>query len=270
MEVTFPRLLKIGQHLNRLPEVLRCRQHTHQWLRLTAAYVGLKGELPFAINFPSGRFEFLERADVATFWQIFYREIYPVESSDRLIVDAGANIGAFSLYALQTAPQANVIAIEPAPDSCKRLKSMLCTNGLESRCTLYEAALGERSGQTTIQLDVGSQFRRTGISGQPVVMVTLGSLIPPGAVVDLLKMDIEGAEYGVLNSVSPETLRHILRIDLEFHPQAPAQSAIFPLTSNGFVLKRYQDDGAGYGIALLERSERTRAPTLAARSATAG
>ena len=78
MELAFARLLKVGQNLNRLPEVLRCRQHTHQWLRLTAAYIGLKEDLPFEVNFPSGSFEFLERGDVATFWQIFYRGIYPV------------------------------------------------------------------------------------------------------------------------------------------------------------------------------------------------
>ncbi len=253
---TLTRLLRAAQHLDRVPEIIRCRRHTHQWLRLTTAYVGLNGSLPFEIDFPSGRFEFLERGDVATFWQIFYRGVYPVRSSDRVIVDAGANIGAFSLYALQNAPQATLIAIEPAPDSCKRLRSMLRANGLESRYTLYEAALGERQGETTIQLaGVGSQFRRTGVSGQRVAMETLDSVIPPDTVVDLLKIDIEGAEYGVLNSVSPGTLRRIRRIVLEFHPQAPAKAAIDPLTSNGFKLTRYHDDGEGYGVAWLERSE---------------
>jgi FkbM family methyltransferase len=253
VEVAFARLLKIGRQLDRLSEVLRCRKHTHQWLRLTADYVGLMGDLPFDVKLSSGRFEFLERSDVATFWQIFYREIYPVEPSDLLIMDAGANIGAFSLYALQTAPQCKVIAVEPAPDSCKRFRSMLCANAMESRCTLYEAALGERPGDTRIRLDIASQFRRTGISGYPVQTLTLDSLIPLGATVDLLKMDIEGAEYSVLNSLSPDTLRRIRRIDLEFHPQAPAVTTIGPLISNGFMLKRYHDEGEGYAVALLAR-----------------
>jgi FkbM family methyltransferase len=255
MELRLRRLLKAGQNLNRLPEVLRCRQHTHQWLRLTAAYIGLKEDFPFAISVPSGSFEFVERCDVATFWQIFCGGIYPVEPSDRLIVDAGANIGAFSLYALQTSPTARVIAIEPAPDSCNRLRSMMSSNGMETRYTLREAALGERQGETTIQLDVESQFRRTGVAGQPVAMVTLDSLIPPDAVVDLLKMDIEGAEYAVLNSVSTDTWNRIRRIVLEFHPRAPARIAIDPLISAGFRLTRLQDNGGGYGIAWLHRAE---------------
>jgi FkbM family methyltransferase len=254
MKLELPRLLKLGQHFNRFPEVFRCREHTAQWLHLTAEYIGLKADLPFEVSFPAGKFEFVERSDVATFWQIFYRRIYRVAASDLLIVDAGANIGAFTLYALLTAPQAKVIAIEPAPDSFNRLKSMLSANGLDSRCELHEAALGERSGKTTIQLGTGSQFRRTGISGHPVKMVTLESLIPPGAVIDLLKMDIEGAEYGVLNSTSAATLHQIRQIDLEFHPQAPAKTAIDRLTDSGFTLKHYQDDGAGYGVASLERN----------------
>jgi FkbM family methyltransferase len=255
MAVTFTRLLKAAQSLDRFPEILRCQQHTDQWFRLTSAYIGLNGELPFGIRIPSGRFEFLEKSDVATFWQIFYRKIYSVRPSDRLIVDAGANIGAFSLYALQTAAQAKVIAIEPAPDSCQRLNSVLCGNGMASRYALFEVALGEHCGETTIQLNEGSQFRRTGLQGHRVAMMNLDSLIPENTCVDLLKMDIEGAEYSVLGSVSPATLRRIRRVTLEFHPQSPAKAAISPLLSNGFLLRHFREDGAGYGMASLERSE---------------
>ena len=248
------RFLSGAKHLNRLPEVLRCRKHTPDWRRLTAAYTGLNRVLPFRISFGSGSFEFQEISDIATFWQIFYREVYPVKVSDRLIVDAGANIGAFSLYALQHAPHADVIAIEPAPDSCRRIRSVLQANSLDSRVTLHEAALGEHPGQTTIQLGPGSQFRRTGVSGQSVTMITLDDVIPPGRTVDLLKIDIEGAEYGVLNSVSRETLQRVRRIVLEFHPQEPSNVALDPLTSNRFSVTRYQDDGGGYGVAWLENS----------------
>src|SRR4051794_8526066 len=117
------RLLRALQHLNRIPEVLRCRRHTRQWLTLTAAYLGLKSTLPLEITLRSGKFQFREASDVDAFWAIFCRDDYPVKSSDALIVDAGANIGAFTLYALQRAPEAVVIAIEPAPDNCSRVRA---------------------------------------------------------------------------------------------------------------------------------------------------
>ncbi|HZS57138.1 MAG TPA: FkbM family methyltransferase [Bryobacteraceae bacterium] len=188
------RFFKTVQNLNRLPEILRCQRHTKQWLELTSAYVGLKVHLPFKVNLRSGEFQFCELSDVATFWQIFYRKVYPVRASDYLIIDAGANIGAFTLFALQSAPRAKVIAIEPAPDSCSRVRSMLRDHNLESRCTLHEVALTKSIEQTTINLGVGSQFRRIGTPGHIVPSLTLDSLIPPGATVDLLKADIKGAE----------------------------------------------------------------------------
>lgn len=252
MKLSIARLRKVGNNFNRLPEVLRCRKHTPEWQRLTSAYVGLNGQLPFSITNP--QFEFVEAGDVATFWQIFYREIYRVEATDRLIIDAGANIGAFSLYALKANPHVKVIAVEPAPDSCKRLRATLRANDVESRCTLAEVALGDREGETTIELDAGSQFRRSGVPGHRVPLVTLDSLIPAGAEVDFLKMDIEGAEYGVVKAISPDTLRRIRRIVLEFHPQEPAKTAIDPLTSNGFKVTCFQDDGEGYGLAWLVRA----------------
>ena len=248
------RFLKTAQHLNRVPEILRCQRHTHQWLKLTSAYVGLNASLPFEVNVGSGKFQFVELSDVATFWQIFFRRIYPVYVSDRLIIDAGANIGAFTLYALQTAPQARVVAVEPAPDSCERIRSMLREHHLEDRCRLHEAALGASSGETSIQLNVGSQFRKTGVSGSPVPGIALDSVVPRGASVDLLKMDIEGAEYDVLTAVSPETLSRIRRVVLEFHPDAPYQQAVAPLIASGFRMALHRDDGEGYGVVWLDRA----------------
>ena len=251
------RFLKTVQHLNRVPEIMRCQRHTPEWKKLTAAYVGLKAPLPFEIGLPSGKFEFREIGDVATFWQIFYRHVYPVDSSYRLIVDAGANIGAFTLYALQAAPWAEVIAIEPAPDSCERVRAMLRTHGFEERCKLYEAALAGSVGETTIELNVGSQFRRSGTPGTRVATVTLDSVVPAGAIVDLLKIDIEGAEYEVLNAASGGVLGRIRRIVLEYHPNAPYRKAVDPLVANEFRVTTHRDDGEGYGLVWLERTRRT-------------
>lgn len=114
-------------------------------------------------------------------------------------------------------------------------------------------ALGPGSGEATIQLDVGSQFRHTWLSGHRVAMTPLSELIPAGATVDLLKIDIEGAEYEVLKSASAETLQRVHRIVLEFHPNAPQDEAIGPLTSNGFRMRRYQDDGEGNGLGWFDK-----------------
>jgi hypothetical protein len=135
------RFLTAFAYLNRWREVQRCAAITRQWPRLTAAYLGMPVRLPFSITLASGPFEFREFSDVPTFWQIFFRDVYTVRPDDRLIIDAGANIGAFTLYCLLRAPQAFVIAIEPANDSCERLRDLIHRHGFASRCAIHQAAL---------------------------------------------------------------------------------------------------------------------------------
>lgn len=246
------RPLRAVTQLNRLPEVLRCRTATKQWRRLTAAYVGLPSRFPFVIDLATGSFEFREISDVPTFWQIFLREIYAVQPEYHIIVDAGANIGAFSLYALLRAPHCHVVAVEPAPDSCERTRSMLIRHGVAHRCTMHQAALGDSVGMTTIQMSGGSQFRQTGVKqGVEVPMITFDHLLRPFESVDLLKIDTEGAEYAALPSASPEILRRIRHIELEFHPSGRPEELFLWLRDCGFCLNAVHDDGGGYGRATL-------------------
>jgi FkbM family methyltransferase len=250
------RLLRALANPRRLREVDRCRAATPEWRRLLAAYLGLPLH-PFSIRLASGKFEFLEESDVATFWQIFFARVYPLRESDRLIVDAGGNIGVFSLFALLANPRARVIAVEPSQASFERLTATLKEHGVESRCTAVRAALGARNGVTTIMAGGPSQFRRIGVAGEAVPLVTLESILPPAGEVDLMKIDIEGAEYDALGCASPSALRRIRRIVLEIHP---VDDAAHPwpelrrwLIWNGFHVTSETDDGGGYGIAHLER-----------------
>ena len=129
------RLRKAVRQIHRAPEVLRCMSITPQWWQLTCAYVGVaKLKYPFELRLRSGMgLSFADFYDVTTFWQIFIHETYAVKQSDTVIVDAGANIGSFSLYALATAPAARVIAIEPFPSTFDRLRSLLDTQRRDAR-----------------------------------------------------------------------------------------------------------------------------------------
>lgn len=253
------RLLRSFKHLNRLPEVRCARAATRQWFRLTCSYIGVPTRLPYWIELESGPFEFREISDIATFWMIHFRDVYQVTPEDRLIVDAGANIGAFTLYALLRAPRCHVKAIEPAPDSFERLRRMLKSHGLEHRCTLYQAAVGSRAGRTTIRLSPGSQFRVSGQGGLEVPMVTLDSVVESGQTVDLLKIDTEGAEYDALPAVSSTLLRRTRRIELEYHPTGQPEVLFQWLSDAGFVMETRDDHGNGYGTARLSRKARNAA-----------
>jgi FkbM family methyltransferase len=62
-----------------------------------------------------------------------------------LLVDVGANIGIFSLWAAAFAPSATVIAVEPEPQNFARLSENVALNGL-TNVTAYPLALGDREG----------------------------------------------------------------------------------------------------------------------------
>lgn len=245
------RILTAFAHLNRWREVLRCATITNQWPRLTAAYLGLPVRFPLSIALASDTFDFREFSDIPTFWQIFVRDLYAVRSDDRLIIDAGANIGAFTLYCLLRAPQAFVVAIEPADDSCARLRDLIHRHGFADRCAIHQAALSDTPGTTTLDMNAGSQFRMTGRGGVQIPALTLDAIAAPYPSVDLLKIDIEGAEYRVLPAVSPEILGRIRHIEMEYHPSGDPQSLFRCLSDRGFSVDAVHDQGGGYGTARL-------------------
>ncbi len=252
---TSRRLLRGLTQIRRMPEILRCRSLTRDWIRLTMAYIGGPPHTPFSINLSSGPFEFRERSDIPTFWQVFLTDLYSVRPADRVIIDAGANIGAFTLYALLKNPNSHVVSVEPAPDSCDRLRTLISRHGVADRCTVVQAALSSETGSTTIEMCPISQIRLTGRGGVPVPSVTLDDLVAPYERVDLLKLDAEGAEYTALPAARPDILRRIGRIEMEYHPWGNLQELFQRLADSGFVLcSSHGNAGApGYGMARLSR-----------------
>lgn len=260
------RWTKIFRQLNRLPEVARCSALTSQWWPLASAYAGLKKlRLPYTVRFSGGGETVItDFFDLATFWPIFFTPAYPVSRNDKVIIDAGANVGMFTLYAARQAPQAKIVAIEPFPTTFDRLKQTIEINHLSS-VTCLNVALGKEAGQAIMPTtEMGSQFRQVvtgedGRPGIPVPVVGLGEMLDQQGLdqVDLLKMDIEGGEYPTLLNATPEALRRIQRICLEYHPSPDIHSSLERLASHlensGFQRTFARDDGEGYGMARFVR-----------------
>jgi hypothetical protein len=104
-----------------------------------------------------------------------------------------------------------------------------------------------------------SQFRATGKGGLEVETITLDQIA--GCSVDLLKMDIEGAEYETLASASMRALANIRRAVVEYHPNGSIADC--HLDRAGFILSSVRDDGNGYGIALWHQRCNENSQTIA-------
>jgi FkbM family methyltransferase len=213
-------------HARRLPEVAACLRSCRNGIRIAASYVGLTDlPLPYALTLRNGlRYQLEEYYDLETLWQIHFHRVYRLRPTDRVIVDAGANIGLFTCWAAASNPNASIVAIEPAPGNFERLCKHVHDNGLASRVTTLPVALSSRNETLWLTLSlIAGQMNSVGhglkADAVAVDAVTLPMLLEqlPFAHIDFLKMDIEGSEYGVLMSLTPRQFERIRRLTVEYH-----------------------------------------------------
>jgi FkbM family methyltransferase len=143
---------------------------------------------------------------------------------DDTIIDIGGNIGCFSLVAARAARRGRVLVFEPDRDNFELLTRNVSLNNLTNVIAAREAVADEpgvlrlfkgQEGQlhTTVASRVGN-----GGEYEEVPTVTLRQVMDRHQVSRcFLKMNCEGAEYGILYSTPPEYLKRIDRIALEYH-----------------------------------------------------
>jgi FkbM family methyltransferase len=252
---------KALKNADRASEIVRCPAETQQWARVSAAYLGLSRlEFPYLLRLRRGeQIQLEELTDLKAFWQIFLRRIYRVQPTDRVILDLGANIGVFTLYAARCAPEAKVFSLEPFPSTFNRLVTNIRDHHLDDRVKcLNFAATGTDGLRVMPDSSVPSQRRAlassaNGKSGTEVQGKTLPALLDENHLpqVDLLKMDIEGSEYEVLLSTPPPVLARIRRIAMEYHGDCSPYSKqqLFDyLQKAGFTAAWDICDPLGYGV----------------------
>jgi FkbM family methyltransferase len=281
------------RNLSRWGEILTCLRETNQWLPLTLAYIGLRAlKYPYDLRLRCGAVLTLtDPTELIIFWLVFARRHYRVEAADRVILDVGANVGFFTLYAARQAPEARIIAVEPFPETCHRLRKLLEHNHIEHRVTVLNYAIAVKPGPAEMDSAEGipSVYRRiqseaaaslnlnpahrqidaeSANPGVPIQKATLGDMLEAASVreVDLMKMNIHGSEYEVLLGTPPSVLRRIRKIAVQYH-EGPASSGMVkgPLFTHlgelGFRLVSDRDTRRGSGLAVLSQPCNAAQPT---------
>ena len=139
--------------------------------------------------------------------------IRQLRDEPRTILDVGANIGLFSIWARHHFPQADLLAYEPNPAIFVHTRENLEPLGV--RC--IQAGLAARRGRATLTVDADS--RNIGIIPRAdgnVEIRALGDAITElGGYVDLAKIDCEGSEWSLFEA--PEDFRRIRNVRMEYH-----------------------------------------------------
>jgi FkbM family methyltransferase len=188
----------------------------------------------------------------------YFHEGFEIRPGDT-VVDIGANMGLFTMWAAPQAPEGRVLAIEP---------------GRVVDCLNYNVRANRLGNVTTVPVAVGNDGEQlelveypgfnlvshpTGIGPAlitrwliflryfrfqaPTVRRTapcrsLGALMDENGLrtVNFLKVDCEGAEYDIFRNLAPEHWNRIERVAMEFHELRPGDR-------HGELVSLFQQNG---------------------------
>ncbi len=245
------------------------------WIMCFLEYIGVIKDSEFIVIFRN-RIKCLIRTncpdDRAVIKGVWLNKVYFLWEDDiqdgSVVIDLGAHIGAFSLFAASRARDVKVYAFEPFPQNFSILKQNIGMNKFKDNIKPFELAVSSHKreiqffvhptstvGHTTIE-NIAS-LRESEIENREQIIVNAIPLEEIFALNDiescsLLKMDIEGAEYPVLYNAPKNLFKKIERIYLEYEDIESVNGY------NHWCLKKFLKDN---GFSVIERK-----PFLYARS----
>jgi FkbM family methyltransferase len=164
-------------------------------------------------------------SDLATLDEIFLKQEYAWAAEQLpetpVVVDVGANIGLASRYFLQHRPRAKILAIEASPDTFLLTQKNLGLPHISKQCRVINVAIWSHNDSVAISLPTSGAYSRAtvGISGDAEIRASrMDTLLEQEQIdrVDLLKVDIEGAEVEMFRN-SDKWLDRIRALTIEFH-----------------------------------------------------
>ncbi len=169
----------------------------------------------------------------------------------RCVVDMGANVGLSMRFWLKSFPNARVVGIEPDAGNlamCRENLS-LCGGGA-ARASLIQAFVGGERRTAAVDRRRGAwgyRMAEGGGGGESIPVVTVQDVLDRvDGDVDLLKMDIEGAEAEVFARPAP-WLARVKTLVVEVHPpfSSEALSAALARGPGEWRVRPLRSAGAG-------------------------
>jgi FkbM family methyltransferase len=216
---------------------------TPLWYELVRSLTGRAPSATYALHSPAAAHPIqlrFDTSDLAVFRQIFVeREFAPLEDlrAVETIIDCGANIGCASALFLTRHPGARLVAVEPDPENFERLRANLAPYG--DRVELHQNAVWKQPARLKLVRDTAYRHHwavqvRECDDSEPcdLVAVDLPTLASSfgDRPIDLLKVDIEGAELALFADPAAAWIRRVRVCTVESHSEEAnaALVAAFP------------------------------------------
>ncbi len=210
---------------------------------------------------PPGRGGILEALMELWLRQHYTGGFYRPQGGD-VIVDAGANVGLFSIFMARKNAECRILAIEPYRENFHCLQANVASAHVEN-ISCHEIALGGSAGRGQMQavgnrsLDHILQVGDGAKSEVPVVTLRDLLELAHAQEVDFLKVDIEGSENAAFPAASADVLSRFKRIAVEYHDQiAPGTSEMLQnILASTHEVEIYPSGMEGCGIIRAVRRQ---------------
>ncbi len=186
-----------------------------------------------------------------------YTQEFGIREKD-IVLDIGAHIGIFSIFASKIARKGKVYAFEPSPESFKLLKENISLNNLKNIIPVNKGFSSKKGGRKMYISNEDHRedsFYSRGKKEIEIKTISLNDFFKEYNIdkIDFLKMDCEGAEYEIFRNSSKKSLRKLKKIAMEYHNIGEKKNlnslkAFFK--KNGFVVKEGHK-GENNGILYL-------------------
>ena len=160
-----------------------------------------------------------------------------------VVFDVGAQIGVFSLYAASRSPEIQVHSFEPMSDNFRMLEANRDLNSF-SNIHPHRQAVADKSGDCRLFLSEDNtgmhSLHRPGKRFETVPGVGINDLFDTIQAdnCDVMKLDCEGAETGILRAASDATLKRIRCLVMEYHDVAVLPEMKLILEASGMTVQQ--------------------------------
>lgn len=198
------------------------------WHLILFVYAGIYKKEFFSLELKNGlkvklRTDSTDLQAFANVWILKEYENKHFEISENdVIIDVGGHVGLFALFASTRIQNGKIISVEPHPGNFSLLQENMDNNELHG-VVLVNKAVANSNGTVRLFLD-GHDDSAHSICGKgdnsiQIEGVTLNKLVRDAHVskYNVLKMDCEGAEFEIIESLSDDELARIEKICLEYH-----------------------------------------------------
>jgi len=179
-----------------------------------------------------------------------------------IVVDVGAHVGYFALWATASNPKVKIYALEPIKENFDLLKKNITENKFKN-IKAENVALNKETGAVNIFLSEDSHNHSLlpiSESSVKVKAVSFADFVKKNKIkkISLLKMDIEGGEYEIFQNSIGEIAGKTENIFLEYHQTESKNFKVIEniLRENGFsveIFPSHFDKTMGF---LLARNKR--------------